>query len=224
MTYQNQQDSSVITIDADPQHAHATPVGDAQQLALVPAKAAIGKSAAIESKAPSANRIFAYAGVAAIIGVGAGFWLASLPGHAAPRNEPSASASSNSNATAMAAVVNSQPTAPAQSIMPPVDLPAIQTPPVIALKPTYHKKAKKKDTDSPDKFAIEGDDELVGYDSSNGVIQTSARKTFLISKTVVGNSSAWQDWPANIHYKCDANSSCTLTRRGATVIYAQLKK
>ena len=79
--------------------------------------------------------------------------------------------------------------------------------------------------ETPETFAIEGDDELVGYDPSKGVIQTSARKVFVVSAATNSNTSAeWQDGPANIHYKCDLNANCTLSRRGAAVLYAQLKR
>ena len=66
---------------------------------------------------------------------------------------------------------------------------------------------------------------MVGFDQSKGIIQTNARKTFLVAVASIGaNSSAWQQWPANIHYKCDLNASCMLTRRGATVLHAQAEK
>jgi hypothetical protein len=87
------------------------------------------------------------------------------------------------------------------------------------------KKAKKKVPDNLASFAIEGDDELVGYDPSKGLIETSTRKTFVIDKTSGAfNAAAWEDVPANIHYKCDLKDACTLSRRGATVLYARLMR
>jgi hypothetical protein len=87
------------------------------------------------------------------------------------------------------------------------------------------KKAKKNAPEQPPTFAIEGDDELVMYDPSRGIIQTMARKTFLIDKTSgEGNAGRWQDTPANIHYKCDLTAICTLTRAGAVALHARLRR
>ncbi|MGA2166679.1 MAG: hypothetical protein ABSG62_00615 [Terracidiphilus sp.] len=87
------------------------------------------------------------------------------------------------------------------------------------------KKAKKNAPEEPATFAIEGDDELVMYDPSRGIIQTIARKTFLIDKTGgEGNAARWQDTPANIHYKCDLTAICTLTRAGAVALHARLRR
>jgi hypothetical protein len=87
------------------------------------------------------------------------------------------------------------------------------------------KKAKKKDPQEFGSFAVEGDDELVGYDPSKGLIQTSARKTFIIERVSGdGNAARWGDVPANVHYKCDMNDSCTLTRSGAVLLYARLNR
>jgi hypothetical protein len=87
------------------------------------------------------------------------------------------------------------------------------------------KKAKKRAPEALATFAIEGDDELVAYDTSRGIIQTSARKTFVIDKSSAPvNSSKWAEVPANIHYKCDLNAACTLSRKGAVVLYARLMR
>jgi hypothetical protein len=87
------------------------------------------------------------------------------------------------------------------------------------------KKAKKKEPQEFGSFALEGDDELVGYDPSKGLIQTSARKTFVIVRVSGdGNAARWGDVPANVHYKCDMNDACTLTRSGAVLLYARLNR
>jgi hypothetical protein len=91
--------------------------------------------------------------------------------------------------------------------------------------PAPHRKAKKKPPAPPTAFAIEGDDELVGVDASKGIIETSTRKFFVIDKLAAGdNSAAWQDVPANVHYKCDLNAVCSLRRAGAVVLYARLRR
>lgn len=87
------------------------------------------------------------------------------------------------------------------------------------------KKARKRVPEDFLAFAIEGDDELVGYDPSKGLAETSSRKTFIIDKTNGAfNAATWEDVPANIHYKCDLKAACTLSRRGATVLYARLMR
>jgi hypothetical protein len=88
-----------------------------------------------------------------------------------------------------------------------------------------HRKAKKKAADQPGTFAIEGDDELVGIDSSRGIAKTTTSVTFLLSAAMAKDAAArWQDLPASIHYKCDMNYACTLTHRGAVVLTAQLRR
>jgi hypothetical protein len=87
------------------------------------------------------------------------------------------------------------------------------------------RRAKKKAADQPGTFAIEGDDELVGIDSSRGIAKTTTSITFLLSAATARDAAAhWQDMPATIHYKCDMNYACTLTHRGAVVLTAQLRR
>jgi hypothetical protein len=84
------------------------------------------------------------------------------------------------------------------------------------------KRGKKNAPPVLEAFAIEGDDELVGFDASRGVIETSMRR-FFVDKMSGGVAAVkWQDVPANIHYRCDFHAACTLTRSGAAVLYARL--
>jgi hypothetical protein len=72
-------------------------------------------------------------------------------------------------------------------------------------------------------FSIEGDDAIVDFDTSRGVIQTRGRKTFLVDKaTAAGADPSWQDYPVSIHYRCDQSSSCTLMHSGAGSLRASL--
>jgi hypothetical protein len=177
-----------------------------------------------DAGAGSANRVYAFAAIAATLGIVAGIAFAAFAGRMSPRSVPPNIGSTSSNAVVLAASVKPDTTAPADANTPPADLPAVQTPPDPQSRPASHSRAKKKAAVAPGAFAIEGDDELVGFDTSKGVIQTSARKFFLVSSITGGDISAkWQDSPSNIHYKCDLNASCTLTRKGASVLYAKLK-
>ena len=86
------------------------------------------------------------------------------------------------------------------------------------------RKAKKKEPVQFKAFAIEGDDELVGYDSSKGIIETNAKTFIIVKASGDGNTAKWGDVPANVHYKCDMNAACTLTRNGAVLLYARLSR
>ncbi|HUD14019.1 MAG TPA: hypothetical protein VMQ56_10230 [Terracidiphilus sp.] len=91
--------------------------------------------------------------------------------------------------------------------------------------PATRRKSKRKPPVAPTAYAIEGDDELVAFDFSKGMMETRGRKFFAMDKLSVGNNlAAWQDVPANIHYKCDLNSVCIIKRAGAGVLYARLRR
>jgi hypothetical protein len=72
-------------------------------------------------------------------------------------------------------------------------------------------------------FSIEGDDAIVDFDTSHGVILTRGRKTFLVDKaTAAGADPRWQDYPVNIHYRCDQSSTCALMHADVGVLRASL--
>jgi len=178
------------------------------------------------NQAPSnPTRAYVYGAIAAIFGIVAGLAFATIGVHQTPPPVAITAPAPNSNATSLATVVT-----PPMVALPAANIPAIEAPQAIAPadlhpKPAAHKKARKKALEATGSFAIEGDDELVGYDASRGIIQTSARKVFVVNSTSrTQNAATWQDSSANLHYKCDMNGSCTLSRKGAPVLFAQLKK
>jgi hypothetical protein len=60
---------------------------------------------------------------------------------------------------------------------------------------------------------IEGDDVIVGDNPSRGTVDTSGGLVFYLGAAGLRNRSAeWQVFPASIHFRCDKNGSCTLTR------------
>jgi hypothetical protein len=75
-------------------------------------------------------------------------------------------------------------------------------------------------------FSMEGDDAVVEYDVSGGVLETRAGKIFLIDKAAgASNTAPWQEYPAYFHYRCEqTTSSCTLIRAGASAMHARLKR
>jgi hypothetical protein len=84
------------------------------------------------------------------------------------------------------------------------------------------RKARRKQPEEFKAFAIEGDDELVAFDSSKGLVETNAKTFIIVKASGDGNTTKWSDMPANVHYKCDMNAACTLTRSGAVLLYARL--
>jgi hypothetical protein len=72
-------------------------------------------------------------------------------------------------------------------------------------------------------FVIEGDVTVADYDASLGTIETHEGKTFIIGSTLAeGNAVPWQDYRANLHYRCDQSGTCTLMRAGVVVPNARL--
>jgi hypothetical protein len=62
-------------------------------------------------------------------------------------------------------------------------------------------------------FSMEGDDSIVEFDATRGVIETRGGKTFYFDKTGgQGADPKWQDYPVSIHYRCDRAASCILTQ------------
>jgi len=68
-------------------------------------------------------------------------------------------------------------------------------------------------------FVVEGDVTVVDYDASLGTIETHEGKTFVIGRTA---AESWQDYRANVHYRCDQSGTCTLMRAGLVVPNARL--
>ncbi len=88
-----------------------------------------------------------------------------------------------------------------------------------------HKKPGARAAERLLPFSIEGEDEIVEFDVNRGVIETSGRKTFYMDKTSMGSASpAWQEYPVNIHFRCDQSANCTLMHSGAGALRVRLKK
>ncbi len=88
-----------------------------------------------------------------------------------------------------------------------------------------HKKPAVKGAERPLPFTIEGDDMIVDFDLKRGVIVTSGRNTFFLDKTSLGSANpAWQEYPVEIHFRCDRYSNCTLMHAGAGDLHVKLKR
>jgi hypothetical protein len=87
------------------------------------------------------------------------------------------------------------------------------------------RRAVKVAANPPPKFYIEGEDAIVDYDASGGIIFTRGGKTFTIDKTGVEAASLkGHDFPLHVHYRCDQFGSCTLTSAGAGTQHTRLRK
>jgi hypothetical protein len=60
-------------------------------------------------------------------------------------------------------------------------------------------------------LCIEGDVTVANYDAATGTVETFERQTYVLS-SAAGASGAipWEDFPFNLHYRCDGSGNCTL--------------
>lgn len=74
--------------------------------------------------------------------------------------------------------------------------------------------------------AIDDDDVIVGDNPSQGTIDTQGGRVFLVGVIGMRNRSAeWQVFPAAVHFHCDKNGACFLTRvNSRTTLQARLVK
>ena len=72
---------------------------------------------------------------------------------------------------------------------------------------------------------IEGDDVIVADNPSHGTVQTSAGRVFFLGAGERSRTAEWQVFPAAIHFRCDRNGACSLTRSNSSVaLLARLLK
>ncbi len=74
--------------------------------------------------------------------------------------------------------------------------------------------------------AIDDDDVIVGDNPGQGTIDTQGGRVFLVGIIGMRNRSAeWQVFPAAVHFHCDKNGGCVLTRvNSRTTLQARLVK
>jgi hypothetical protein len=74
-------------------------------------------------------------------------------------------------------------------------------------------------------FSSEGDDTIVDFDGSRGIIETGAGKVFFIDQAGGAVSDPrWQDYPVEVHYRCDRSSECILMHSGAGALHVRLRR
>ena len=86
-------------------------------------------------------------------------------------------------------------------------------------EPTGLERATAAAASGPFFLGIEGDVTVASFDVADGRIQTYEGNKFILDHAA---SSAgpirWQDFPFNVHYRCDGMGNCTLMRGGAAEI------
>jgi hypothetical protein len=89
-------------------------------------------------------------------------------------------------------------------------------PVAVADAPTGLELATAAAAAGPFYLGIEGDVTIANYDAGTGAIQTYEGSNFLLAKAEEPSAIPWQDYPFNVHYRCDESGNCTLVRHGAT--------
>jgi hypothetical protein len=86
-------------------------------------------------------------------------------------------------------------------------------------------KGKRRPAPPEPPIYIEGDDEIMLLDASNGIIETRQGKTLTLDKAdPILNALKGQDFPIPIHYRCDQTGNCTLAGVSTGVHRARLKR
>lgn len=84
---------------------------------------------------------------------------------------------------------------------------------VATADPTALDKANAAAASGPFFLGIEGDVTIAGYEPTTGTIQTYEGSTYILAKNSPGTGSInWQNYPFNVHYRCDEIGDCTLIR------------
>jgi hypothetical protein len=90
-------------------------------------------------------------------------------------------------------------------------------PPAAPEEPTALQLATSAAASGPFFLGIQGDATVASFDEATGTIQTYEGETYILDKTAgEGNAIAWQNFPFNVHYSCDAAGNCTLFHDGAS--------
>ena len=89
----------------------------------------------------------------------------------------------------------------------------------VAAEPTAQELAAAAAANGPFFLAVEGEVTVANYDVDAGTIETYEGSNFALDKASSASGAIqWEDFPFNVHYRCDATGNCTLVRRGATEI------
>jgi hypothetical protein len=90
-------------------------------------------------------------------------------------------------------------------------------PPAAQDEPTALQLATAAEAAGPFFLDIQGDLTVASFDAASGTIETYEGETYTLASAASGGSSIpWQDYPFNVHYRCDEAGNCTLFHGGAS--------
>jgi hypothetical protein len=90
-------------------------------------------------------------------------------------------------------------------------------PPAAPDEPTALQLATAAAATGPFFLGVQGDATVASFDEATGTIQTYEGETYILDKTSgEGNAIAWQNYPFNVHYRCDGTGNCTLFHGGSS--------
>jgi hypothetical protein len=90
-------------------------------------------------------------------------------------------------------------------------------PPAAPDEPTALQLATTAAAAGPFFLDIQGDLTVANFDAASGTIETYEGETYTLASAASGGSSIpWQDYPFNVHYRCDEAGNCTLFHGGAS--------
>ena len=90
---------------------------------------------------------------------------------------------------------------------------------------TAHNKAAAKPAQKLVTFSSEGDDSIVDFDGSRGIIETRAGKVFFIDRASGAvTDPRWQEYPVEVHYRCDQSLECTIMHSGAGALHVRMRQ
>jgi hypothetical protein len=91
--------------------------------------------------------------------------------------------------------------------------------PSAANEPTIVEPPDGAPTGGPFVIGIQGDNTVAYYDAATGTVQTYEGETYVLAQAASeGSGVQWQNYPFNIHYRCDNEGNCTLSHGGASAI------
>jgi hypothetical protein len=75
----------------------------------------------------------------------------------------------------------------------------------------------------PAALYTEGDLSVADFDATDGTLQASDGRIFVLGTTVAASyATSWDSYHSLVHYRCDQSGSCVLMRAGAVAPNARL--
>jgi len=92
-------------------------------------------------------------------------------------------------------------------------------------KSSSDRKTRKDALQFAPRIYIEGDDAIVWYNATVGIVETSAGKALLVDRAdTLASALRGREFPIDIHYRCDQSGSCTFAGNGLGIQHARLRR